>query len=120
LARQKDGAIYWKSNRDLLPDEEKVMFKLPQTFADIGVTWKESSTSKNLAAVPDEEFEEEIQKIIQDKKPLTKTAMLRAVAKNKTSVPTEIPDNIYKIIYADPPWQYVDKPAGAAENQPLT
>ena len=46
--------------------------------------------------------------------------MMRAVAKNKTSVPTEIPDNIYKIIYADPPWQYVDKPAGAAENQPLT
>jgi hypothetical protein len=43
LARQKDGAIYWKSNRDLLPDEEKVMFKLPQTFADIGVTWGSSS-----------------------------------------------------------------------------
>jgi N6-adenosine-specific RNA methylase IME4 len=91
-----------------------------QTLPDIGVTRKESSTSKNLAAVPDEEFEEEIQKIIQDKKPLTKTAMLRAVAKNKTSVPTEIPDNIYKIIYADPPWQYRDRkeyrPEGAAEN----
>ena len=91
-----------------------------ETLPDIGVTWKESSTSKNLAAVPDAEFEEEIQKLIQDKKPLTKTAMLRAVAKNKTSVPIEMPDNIYKVIYADPPWQYGDKkeyrPDGAAEN----
>jgi hypothetical protein len=32
-----------------------------QTISETGITKKESSTSKNLAAVPDEEFEEGIQ-----------------------------------------------------------
>jgi uncharacterized protein YjiS (DUF1127 family) len=62
LIRQKQEAGELASNRDNrytlgVPDEDTYK----QTLPDIGVTRKESSTSKNLAAVPDEEFEEGIQ-----------------------------------------------------------
>ena len=57
---------------------------------------------------------------MESKKPLTKTAVLRTIAKEKTSDEIKIPEGVYRIIYADPPWKYSDKkeyrPDGAAEN----
>jgi len=91
-----------------------------KTLSDIGVSRKESSTSKNLAAIDDNKFEEIIQETISEKKPLTKTKILREAAKEKVQKSPEIPEGKYRIIYADPPWKYSDKkeyrPEGAAEN----
>lgn len=89
-------------------------------LSDIGINKKESSTSKNLASITDEKFEENIIKIIADKKPLTKTALLRNIAKDDIVEKPIIPKGIYRIIYADPPWKYSDRkeyrPDGSAEN----
>jgi len=90
------------------------------TLSDIGITRKESSTSKNLASITDEKFEQFLSNIIDEKKPLTKTALLRDIAKEKTIDNPLIPDGKFRVIYADPPWKYSDRkeyrPDGAAEN----
>ena len=95
--------------------------KVKKTLPEIGITRKESSTSKNLSSLPDNEFENIVNEIIESKKPLTKTAVLRNIAREKvTNTEVIIPNNTYRIIYADPPWKYSDKkeyaPQGAAEN----
>jgi N6-adenosine-specific RNA methylase IME4 len=91
-----------------------------ETLNEIGVTRKESSTSKNLASIPDKQFEDLLNDFIEDKKPLTKTAVLRTIAKDKTTDDVVVPEGTYRIVYADPPWQYSDRkeyaPQGAAEN----
>lgn len=113
VATQKDGALF----RDLVPGENKV---IPQTLNNIGITRKESSTSKNIASISDEVFEEKINEFIANKKPLTKTALLRDIAKINVKTNVEMPGDTYRIIYADPPWRYNDlktyRPEGAAEN----
>jgi len=96
------------------------MEQVPETLTDIGVTRKESSTSKNLASVSDKQFEDLLNDFIEDKKPLTKTAVLRNIAKGKTTENVIMPEGTYRIIYADPPWHYSDIKAhrteGSAEN----
>jgi N6-adenosine-specific RNA methylase IME4 len=91
-----------------------------KTLPSIGVTRKESSTSKNFASITDEVFEGKLNEFILDKKPLTKTALLRDIAKDKTAPEKEMPEGIYRIIYADPPWKYSDikshRVEGSAEN----
>jgi N6-adenosine-specific RNA methylase IME4 len=92
----------------------------PGTLTEIGVTRKESSTSKNLASIPDLKFEEILNGFLDEGKPLTKTAMLREIAKDSVDISVVIPEGVYRVIYADPPWRYSDKkeyaPQGAAEN----
>jgi N6-adenosine-specific RNA methylase IME4 len=98
-----------------IPEHEQ-----PVTLPEIGVTRKESSTSKNLASVNDQIFEEAINEFIDNKTPLTKTALLRKFAIVNTEIDIKIPDGKYRIIYADPPWEYSDRkeyrPDGSAEN----
>lgn len=104
------------SNQWVVPDGNNPK----QTLPEIGVTRKESSTSKNLASIPDKQFEDLLNEFIEDKKPLTKTAVLRTIAKDKTTDDVVMPEGTYRIVYADPPWQYSDRkeyaPQGAAEN----
>ena len=104
-------------NRDLNVPDRNIWTK---TLPDIGVTRKESSTSKNLASITDEQFEWKINEFINEKRPLTKTALLREIAKDKVKPISIIPDGEYRVIYADPPWKYSDKkeyrPEGSAEN----
>ena len=91
-----------------------------RVLAQIGVKKKESSTSKNLASITDEQFEWKINEFINEKRPLTKTALLREIAKDKVKPISIILDGKYRVIYADPPWKYSDKkeyrPEGSAEN----
>ena len=113
IAKQKDE---FRGNQWGVPEQNT-----PQTLPEIGITRKESSTSKNLSSLPDNEFENIVNEIIESKKPLTKTAVLRNIAREKvTNTEVIIPNNTYRIIYADPPWKYSDKkeyaPQGAAEN----
>jgi len=86
-----------------------------KTLPEIGVTRKESSTSKNLASISDEIFEEKLQKIINEKEPLTKTSLLRSIAKGKVIDDPVIKEGIYRIVYADPPWKYSDIKAHRVE-----
>jgi hypothetical protein len=89
-------------------------------LANVGINKKESSTSKSFASISDNEFENKLNEFISDKKPLTKTALLRYIAKEKINDKIEMPEGIYRIIYADPPWKYSDIKAhrveGSAEN----
>lgn len=111
---RKDGQSFGNSSCTVMEQEK------PATLPDIGVTRKESSTSKNLASISDKKFEELINEFIEEKKPLTKTAILRDIAKENTTDEVVIPDGIYRVVYADPPWKYSDRkeysPQGAAEN----
>ena len=118
--KQKDGELatqkeHGKGIQASVPEQNT-----RTTLPEIGVTRKESSTSKNLASIDDEQFEQAINKFVQNKKPLTKTAVLRDVAVVNTKTDLQIPDGTYRVIYADPPWKYSDtkqyRPDGAAEN----
>ena len=59
LARREDNLKRSKKKQNGPEVPEGYFGK--QTISETGITKKESSTSKNLAAVPDEEFEEGIQ-----------------------------------------------------------
>jgi N6-adenosine-specific RNA methylase IME4 len=118
--KQQAGEIASKGDReDHFKCTNKEHLK-PQTLPEIGVTRKESSTSKNMASITDEEFEEKLQDLINTKKPVTQTAMLRGIAKDKVKKDPIISKGVYRVVYADPPWRYGDKkeyaPTGAAEN----
>ena len=88
-----------------------------KTLSDIGITRNESSTFQKIADLPENLFEKEIATAKDESKrhiELTTSRVLKA-AKNyerqnkiKTREPI-IPDNVYRIIYADPPWAYNDK-----------
>ena len=95
-------------------------YKVKKTLPEIGITRKESSTSKNFQNIPNDKFEELIQTATDNKIPLTKTYMLRNIAKENISSEIIIPSGKFRILYADPPWQYSDKkeyrPEGSAEN----
>jgi len=82
---------------------------IPNKLPEIGITRKESSISKNLSSLSDTVFEAIINKYVDDKKLLTKTAILREIVKEKVTNKIEIPKGTYRIIYADPPWKYNDK-----------
>ncbi|MCE5329382.1 site-specific DNA-methyltransferase [bacterium] len=60
-----------------VPDRNTV-----QTLPELEIKRKESSTSKNLASISDNEFEQKINSFIAEKKPLTKTALLKEIVKN--------------------------------------
>ena len=62
------------------------------------------------AKVPDKEFEDHIEQITSESKELT-SAGLRRLARlyQPKPEPKSLPDDKYKVIYADPPWQYADK-----------
>ena len=117
--KQKDGEVATKdTGRPLISVPNGNTY--PQTLPELGITRKESSTSKNLSSVNDQIFEEAINEFIDNKTPLTKTALLRKFAVVNTELNIQIPSGKYRIIYADPPWKYSDtkqyRPEGSAEN----
>lgn len=89
------------------------------TLSEIGISKKESSTSKRLAAIPEDKFEQKINELKSEKKPLTKTGFLNEIKiqerKEKIEIlKKEIPKiselkNTYDVIVIDPPWAYEEK-----------
>jgi N6-adenosine-specific RNA methylase IME4 len=78
----------------------------PPTLSELGIDKKISSLSQKIANLTDEEFE----------KVRTGTTIARAFKEHRKKENLEkmenipnIPDDIYQVIYTDPPWQYNDK-----------
>jgi len=78
----------------------------PPTLSELGIDKKISSLSQKIADLTDEEIE----------KVKTGTAIARVFKENRRNKNKEllkniqeISDDIYQVIYADPPWQYNDK-----------
>jgi len=75
----------------------------PPTLSELGLSKKESSEAQKLAELPEEQFHE----IKEAKKTKTQVfrEMKRAEVQHKV---VEFPSGKYRVLYADPPWQYND------------
>ncbi len=91
----------------------------PPTLSDMGISKSMSSRAQQTAAIPEEVFEAAIE--TQKKtagKELTSSTILRVAAKErreeqKAQMDEEpLPKQKYRVIYADPPWNYGDKRDG--------
>lgn len=94
------------------PDTMSVVEPVP-TLADLGISHKDSSRFQAIASVPAEVFEAEIIEVKAKNMELTSAGMLRvaqeikreAMREQRQDAP-ELPESKYRIVYADPPWQY--------------
>ncbi len=94
-----DEATRYGSNTMLLPETP--------TLADLGIERMQSSRWQTIASLPDEEFEKHIAETKAERKELTTASVLRiARENNKENEPIKLPDDKYRVIYADPPWKY--------------
>lgn len=78
----------------------------PPKLEDLGLTKKESSEAQQIADLPEEVYED----VRAGKK--TKTQAKREVKRKAVIYKTEYtewPEGKYRVIYADPPWDYGDK-----------
>lgn len=82
------------------------------TLTDLGISKAQSSRWQSIASLPEEVFEAEIAKTRAEKEELTTAGLLRvAQAQRRMDRRADMhmqtwPDGVYRIIYADPPWQY--------------
>ncbi len=73
------------------------------TLAELNISKRESSEAQKLAELPDEQFHE----IKEAKK--TKTQIFREMKREEIKQKVvEFPSGKYRVLYADPPWQYND------------
>jgi len=82
------------------------------TLKEMGIEPMQSSRWQMIADLSEEQFEEHIAEIkADDKKELTSSGLLRVAKfeKAKLKGPTPTLEGKYRIIYADPPWKYVDR-----------
>lgn len=79
----------------------------PPTYADLDISYKDAHQWQTIASVPEELFEEFIATTKTDDKELTTSGAMRFSREiNKETNPPPIPQDKYRIIYADPPWKY--------------
>lgn len=92
------------SKREPLPDA-------PPTLADLGITKKVASVAQQLAALP-----------VQTREAIAQRETTIAQARRETRAvdvqkAVSLPDAKYRVLYADPPWNYNDKAdAGAVQS----
>lgn len=99
------------------------------TLAEIGVTKKQSSNAQTLADISEVDFEHEIIKARDAKKPLAVSALVKKQRQKKQRAPrpsvepsrggiisnlSEIAGQKFACIYADPPWKYGNQSTRAA------
>ena len=77
------------------------------TLADMGIEKMQSHRWQMVASVPEDEFEDHIQETKANHKELTTASVLRVARENNKDITAiQLPDNKYRVIYADPPWKY--------------
>lgn len=82
------------------------------TLADMGIDKKLSSKAQKIAAVPEKEFEDMIgewrDKISKETERVTTNILKRGEReqKGKGLDKVELPEGVFDLIYADPPWKY--------------
>jgi N6-adenosine-specific RNA methylase IME4 len=109
LAKMEKGAGR-PSNNSIQPDKN---YKTEQ-YKEIGITTADASRWQQIAALPAKQFEAVIADTMEADKELTTAAMLREAQSVKREThhdslkQAELPSNKYRVLYADPPWQYND------------
>jgi len=79
------------------------------TLGSMGISKKQSSSWQAIASVPEERFEEFIEGVKEAQEEITSVAVIREANKifrNRTVDTPSMPEGLYSVIYADPPWQY--------------
>jgi len=101
-------------------------------LADLGITRNESSTYQKIASIPEEVFEQQIEAAKEQKSTtaeITTSGMLRVAQQIKFADrvgdlqdrSSELPRDIFQVIYCDPAWQYSNSGLnGAAANHYMT
>lgn len=78
---------------------------------DLGITKNQSSRWQQEASVPEEKFTEFLEDCRDNQKEVTQAGLLRIAnqAKPVAGESKPLPSGKYRVIYADPPWQYGDQ-----------
>lgn len=104
---QEQGEI--RSQGDGRPDKSDTMSDL----SDLGINHKESSRAQQIDDIPEDEFESFIVASKEQEKELTVSGALqlsRQIRREQELAEgtPDLPDEKYRILYADPPWHYGD------------
>jgi len=84
--------------------------KKSATLADFGIDEHQSHRWQLMAAVPENQFDAEIERVKGSGGELTSSHMYRfAKRMNPETEPPEPPTGRYRVLYADPPWKYSDQ-----------
>jgi N6-adenosine-specific RNA methylase IME4 len=77
------------------------------SLKEVGITYDQSSRWQQEASIPEKEFEQHIIEIKAEQKELTSAGVLRlARLYQPKPEPIPLPEGKYKVIYADPCWQF--------------
>lgn len=123
IASQNTGGNIFKHDRE---SDLK-----PQTLSDLGLTPRQSHTFKMIESIPEEQFEsalaeasEEVAEIAKSiTLELTTAAMVRIARGNERERIKEnmmerpLPEDKFRVFYADPPWEYTSGNQHATEEQ---
>ena len=79
------------------------------TYAELDIEKRDAHQWQKIASMPEEKFEQHIEQKKSDEQELTTASLyreaIRESAADKPPAPP-LPDDKYRIIYADPPWKY--------------
>jgi len=83
---------------------------IPVKLSDLGLTKSDSSRWQKSASIPERQFEKHIAEVREKQEELTTAGVLREarnrdIVQRRTRTP-ELPENKFRVIYADPPWAY--------------
>jgi len=95
------------------PLDDQSGFRKPK-LSDLGISHFQSHSCQRIADVPEDKFEQHIAETKGQKKELTTASVLNLARKEKMSDTFKhrkaeaqtLPDKVFNVIYADPPWQY--------------
>ena len=91
--------------------DERALPKL----SDMGMNYTQSSRWQLEASIPNDTFEEYIAEIVSKPDELTTAGVIRLARKLQPKPETPpIPEGKYRVILADPPWQYSNAGLGGA------
>lgn len=110
IAAQKETVGLHEGGRPKKTGSDTDPVSIP-TLADAGIDKHLADRARKMAAVPEAKFEAAIgewRETVSTASERVTTRLLRE-ATHDARRPVELPDGKYRIIYADPPWQYGNK-----------
>lgn len=82
----------------------------PPRYEELGINYKDAHYWQHIAKMPEEAFEGYIEEGKQEGKELTTAGAVRVargvLSENSVKETPAMPDEKYRVIYADPPWKY--------------
>ncbi len=84
--------------------------EVPPTLAELGIEKMQSHRWQLAAQVPEDVFERHVAEVKANGGELTSAGVVRLAKRmqDKGEAP-DLPDDKYRVLYADPPWKYSDK-----------